>query len=75
MIPKELFKKIRRIEIRTKGLVNNVFGGEYHSAFKGRGIEFSEVRPYQFGDDIRSIDWNVTARTGETFVKIFEASV
>ncbi len=72
MIPKELFKKIRRIEIRTKGLVNNVFGGEYHSAFKGRGIEFSEVRPYQFGDDIRSIDWNVTARTGETFVKIFE---
>ena len=72
MIPKELFKKIRRIEIRTKGLVNNVFGGEYHSAFKGRGIEFSEVRPYQIGDDIRSIDWNVTARTGETFVKIFE---
>ena len=72
MIPKELFKKIRRIEIRTKGLVNNVFGGEYHSAFKGRGMEFSEVRPYQFGDDIRSIDWNVTARTGETFVKIFE---
>lgn len=72
MIPKELFKKIRRIEIRTKGLVNNVFGGEYHSAFKGRGIEFSEVRPYQFGDDIRSIDWNVTARAGDTFVKIFE---
>jgi len=72
MIPKELLRKIRRIEIRTKGLVNNVFGGEYHSAFKGRGIEFSEVRPYQFGDDIRSIDWNVTARTGETFVKIFE---
>ncbi len=72
MIPKELLKKIRRIEIRTKGLVNNVFGGEYHSAFKGRGIEFSEVRLYQYGDDIRSIDWNVTARTGETFVKIFE---
>lgn len=72
MIPPELFKKIRRIEIRTKGLVNNVFGGEYHSAFKGRGIEFSEVRPYQIGDDIRSIDWNVSARTGETFVKIFE---
>ncbi|MCY4158202.1 MAG: DUF58 domain-containing protein [Bacteroidetes bacterium] len=72
MIPRELFAKIRRIEIRTKGLVNNVFGGEYHSAFKGRGIEFSEVRPYQVGDDIRSIDWNVTARTGETFVKIFE---
>lgn len=72
MIPKELFKKIRRIEIRTKGLVNNVFGGEYHSAFKGRGIEFAEVRPYQIGDDIRSIDWNVSARTGETYVKIFE---
>lgn len=72
MIPRELFAKIRRIEIRTKGLVNNVFGGEYHSAFKGRGIEFSEVRPYQVGDDIRSIDWNVTARTGEAFVKIFE---
>lgn len=72
MIPKELFKKIRRIEIRTKGLVNNVFGGEYHSAFKGRGIEFSEVRPYQIGDDIRNIDWNVSARTGEAYVKIFE---
>jgi len=72
MIPRELFPKIRQIEIRTKGLVNNVFGGEYNSAFKGRGIEFSEVRPYQLGDDIRSIDWNVTARTGETFVKIFE---
>lgn len=72
MIPRELFKKIRRIEIRTKGLVNNVFGGEYHSAFKGRGIEFSEVRPYQIGDDIRSIDWNVSARVGEPYVKIFE---
>ena len=72
MIPRELFRKIRRIEIRTKGLVNNVFGGEYHSAFKGRGIEFSEVRPYQIGDDIRSIDWNVSARSGETYVKIFE---
>jgi uncharacterized protein (DUF58 family) len=72
MIPRELFRKIRRIEIRTKGLVNNVFGGEYHSAFKGRGIEFSEVRPYQYGDEIRSIDWNVSARTGETHVKIFE---
>lgn len=72
MIPKELFKRIRRIEIRTKGLVNNVFGGEYLSAFKGRGIAFAEVRPYQVGDDIRSIDWNVSARTGETHVKIFE---
>jgi uncharacterized protein (DUF58 family) len=72
MIPKELFQKIRQIEIRTKGLVNSVFGGEYHSAFKGQGMEFSEVRPYQIGDDIRSIDWNVSARTGETYVKIFE---
>lgn len=72
MIPPELFRKIRHLEIRTKGLVNNVFGGEYHSAFKGRGMEFSEVRPYQVGDDIRSIDWNVSARTGETYVKIFE---
>ncbi len=72
MIPRELFSKIRRLEIRTKGLVNNVFGGEYHSAFKGRGIEFSEVRPYQIGDDVRTIDWNVSARTGETFVKLYE---
>lgn len=72
MIPKELFKKIRQIEIRTKGLVSNIFGGEYHSAFKGQGMEFAEVRPYQFGDDIRNIDWNVSARYEETFVKIFE---
>ncbi len=69
---KELFKKIRQIEIRTKGLVEDVFGGEYHSAFKGQGMEFAEVRPYQFGDDIRSIDWNVTARTGEAYIKKFE---
>lgn len=72
VIPKELFKKIRHIEIRTKGLVNEMFGGEYHSAFKGRGMEFAEVRPYQIGDDIRTIDWNVSARSGETFVKVFE---
>lgn len=72
MIPKELFKKIRRIEIRTKGLVNSVFGGEYHTAFKGRGMEFAEVRPYQIGDEIRNIDWNVSARIGETYVKVFE---
>ncbi|MGA7304362.1 MAG: DUF58 domain-containing protein [Rhodothermales bacterium] len=72
MIPKELFKKIRRIEIQTKGLVEDIFGGEYHSAFKGRGMEFAEVRPYQYGDDIRFIDWNVSARTGDTFVKVFE---
>lgn len=72
MIPKELFRKIRQIEIRTKGLVSNIFGGEYHSAFKGQGMEFAEVRPYQYGDDIRSIDWNVSARYDETFIKIFE---
>lgn len=72
MIPKELFKTIRKLEIRTRGLVSNIFGGEYHSAFKGQGIEFAEVRPYQFGDDIRSIDWNVSARYDETFVKVFE---
>jgi uncharacterized protein (DUF58 family) len=72
VIPKELFRKIRRIEIRTRGLVNNLFAGEYHSAFRGRGMEFSEVRPYQIGDDVRTIDWNVSARTGETFVKLFE---
>jgi uncharacterized protein (DUF58 family) len=72
MIPKELFKKIRQIEIRTKGLVNNVFGGEYHSRFKGQGIEFAEVRPYQVGDDVRNIDWNVSARMGETYVKMYD---
>lgn len=72
MIPKELFQKIRRLEIRTKDLVHNVFGGEYHSAFKGRGMEFAEVRPYQIGDDIRTIDWNVSARMDDTYVKVFE---
>jgi len=72
LIPRELFRKIRHVEIRTKGLVENVFGGEYHSAFRGRGIEFSEVRPYQIGDDVRSIDWNVSARMGEPYIKLFE---
>ncbi|TNE71669.1 DUF58 domain-containing protein [bacterium] len=72
MISKEIFKKVRLLEVRTKGLVNNLFGGEYHSAFKGRGMVFSEVRAYQYGDDIRQIDWNVTARSGEPFIKIFE---
>ena len=72
MIPKEVLQKVRHIEIRTKGLVNELFGGEYHSVFKGRGMQFSEVREYQPGDDIRLIDWNVTARTGNPFVKIFE---
>ena len=72
MIPRELFRKIRHVEVRTRGLVDDVFGGEYHSAFKGRGIEFAEVPPYQYGDDVRSIDWNVSARTGEPHVKLFE---
>lgn len=72
MISKELLKQVRQIEIRTKGLVNQVFSGEYHSVFKGRGMEFSEVREYNFGDDIRNIDWNVTARFGHPYIKIFE---
>ncbi|MTI87567.1 MAG: DUF58 domain-containing protein [Balneolaceae bacterium] len=72
MISKEILKKIRKLEIQTKGIVNTLFGGEYQSAFKGRGMEFSEVRAYTYGDDIRQIDWNVTARTGEPFIKIFE---
>ena len=72
MIPREILKKVRRVEIRTRGLVNEVFSGEYHSVFKGQGMNFAEVREYQYGDDIRSIDWNVTARTGDPFVKVFE---
>ncbi len=68
----ELLKKVRKIEIKTRGLSNQVFSGQYHSAFKGRGMAFSEVREYAMGDDIRSIDWNVTARTGTPFVKVFE---
>ena len=72
MIPKEILKKIRKLEIQTKGIVNSLFGGEYQSAFKGRGMEFSEVRAYTYGDDIRQIDWNVTARTGDPFIKVFE---
>jgi len=68
----DLLKKVRKIEIKTRRLSNNIFGGEYHSAFKGRGMTFSEVRNYQFGDDIRTIDWNVTARYNEPFVKVFE---
>lgn len=69
---KEILKKVRQIEIRTRGLVNHLFSGEYHSVFKGRGMAFSEVREYHFGDDIRNIDWNVTARFGSPFVKVFE---
>ena len=72
MIPREILKEVRRIEISTRGLVNEVFSGEYHSVFKGRGMSFAEVREYQYGDDVRSIDWNVTARTGSPFVKVFE---
>jgi uncharacterized protein (DUF58 family) len=72
MIPKEILKKVKRIEIATRGLVNEVFSGEYHSVFKGRGMEFAEVREYQIGDDIRNIDWNVTARSDHPYVKVFD---
>ncbi len=68
----EILKKVRKIEIKTRGLSQNIFAGEYHSAFKGRGMAFSEVREYQFGDDIRDIDWNVTARFHKPYVKVFE---
>lgn len=68
----ELLKKVRQIEIKTRGLSRNIFAGQYHSAFKGRGMAFSEVREYQFGDDIRDIDWNVTARYNKPYIKIFE---
>jgi uncharacterized protein (DUF58 family) len=69
---KELLKKVRKIEIKTRGLTRHIFAGEYHSAFKGRGMIFSEVREYQYGDDIRNIDWNVTARFNHPYVKVFE---
>ena len=68
----ELLKRVRKIEIKTRGLSRNIFAGEYHSAFKGRGMAFSEVREYQFGDDIRNIDWNVTARYNHPYVKVYE---
>ena len=68
----EILKKVRKIEIKTRGLSNNIFAGQYHSAFKGRGMAFSEVREYQFGDDVRDIDWNVTARFHKPYVKVFE---
>ena len=71
-IPRELLKKVKRIEISTRSVVNEVFSGEYHSVFKGRGMEFAEVREYQPGDDIRTIDWNVSARSGHPYVKVFE---
>lgn len=72
MEAQELFKKVRKIEIKTRGLSQQVFSGEYHSVFKGRGMAFSEVREYQFGDDVRNIDWNVTARFNHPFIKVFE---
>ena len=72
MEAQELIKKVRKIEIKTKGLSNHIFSGEYHTAFKGRGMSFSEVREYQYGDDIRAIDWNVTARFNHPYIKVFE---
>lgn len=72
MDTKDLLKKVRKIEIKTRRLSNHIFSGEYHTSFKGRGMTFSEVRPYQYGDDIRAIDWNVTARYNEAHVKVFE---
>jgi len=72
MDTKDLIKKVRKIEIKTKRLSNHIFSGEYHSSFKGRGMTFSEVRQYQFGDDVRAIDWNVTARYNEPYIKVFE---
>jgi uncharacterized protein (DUF58 family) len=72
MDTKEILKKVRKIEIKTRRLSDHIFGGEYHSSFKGRGMTFSEVRQYQFGDDVRTIDWNVTARYNEPYVKVFE---
>jgi uncharacterized protein (DUF58 family) len=72
MTNEELFKKVRKIEIKTKGLTKHIFSGEYHSSFKGRGMAFSEVREYQIGDEVRTIDWNVTARFNSPFVKVFE---
>ena len=72
MDTKELLKKVRKIEIKTRRLSDHVFGGEYHSTFKGRGMTFSEVRQYQYGDDVRNIDWNVTARYNQPHIKVFE---
>ncbi|RWW99739.1 DUF58 domain-containing protein [Flavobacterium cerinum] len=72
MDTKEILKKVRKIEIKTRRLSNHIFSGEYHSSFKGRGMTFSEVRQYQFGDDVRAIDWNVTARYNEPYIKVFE---
>ena len=68
----DLLKKVRKIEIKTRGLSHQIFAGEYHSAFKGRGMAFSEVREYQYGDDVRNMDWNVTARMRSPYIKVFE---
>ena len=68
----EILKRVRQIEIKTRGLSNHIFAGEYHSAFKGRGMSFSEVREYQYGDDVRAIDWNVTARFKHPYIKVYE---
>ena len=68
----ELIKRVRQIEIKTRGLSNHIFAGEYHSAFKGRGMAFSEVREYQYGDDVRNIDWNVTARMNKPYINVFD---
>ena len=72
MDTQDILKKVRKIEIKTRGLSQNIFAGQYHSAFKGRGMAFAEVREYQYGDDVRDIDWNVTARFHRPFVKVFE---
>jgi uncharacterized protein (DUF58 family) len=72
MDTKDLLKKVRKIEIKTRRLSDHIFGGEYHSTFKGKGMTFSEVRQYQIGDDVRAIDWNVTARYNEPYIKVFE---
>tara|TARA_Y100001970_G_C14209833_1_gene846215 strand:- start:57 stop:935 length:879 start_codon:yes stop_codon:yes gene_type:complete len=72
MIPEEILKKVKLIEIKSRDIVNNIFSGEYHSAFKGLGIEYAETREYVYGDDVRLIDWNVTAKTGKPYIKIFE---
>jgi uncharacterized protein (DUF58 family) len=73
MDTKELLKKVRQIELSIRGVVNEVFAGEYHSVFKGRGMEFAEVREYELGDDVRTIDWNVSARMNHPYVKVFDA--
>lgn len=72
MLPQELIQRLRRIEIKTSKLANEKMAGQYRSVFKGHGMSFAEVRPYQQGDDVRLIDWNVSARTGEPFIKVFE---